>query len=411
MPKLKDDRVRARSGLKILPLESIGEAINESEKQINRLTLAFVSASAFCILYLFTPDSAFLDVRSSKITLPFAGPVSFEGFMLLGPPILIAIRLYIEAYTNHAIRLNRVLKIAQGSRVPTLLLRSRAPLKWLNLVAFYILLPLTTMGFCWKAAISPSLEIPSACLLGVALTAFVPLPSQNFLRSTIGFLAGRRVFGARNWLAWGCLVRGIFGLFFAVLWLGVHGAPRRPMDLFRVDLADSWLPGSDLRGANLQYSNLHGAFFDSAPGGSFTDLEHAHLNNSYLEGAQFNSARMEGADLSGVHADHVNLMLAGLSGANLQSADLTGAVLVGTDLRSANLSGSILAGADLATAHLSGANLRNTRLNGAHFAKKDQKSGRVWLAATGLTQAQLTGACGTDVILPPGFPTLSPCSK
>ncbi len=45
----------ARSG-KLSP-ELIGKAVNETEKQVNSLMLAFVGAVAFCVLSLLTPDS------------------------------------------------------------------------------------------------------------------------------------------------------------------------------------------------------------------------------------------------------------------------------------------------------------------------------------------------------------------
>jgi hypothetical protein len=33
--------------------------------------------------------------------VPFAGPVSFFGFMLLGPAVLIVLRVYLQIYVEH----------------------------------------------------------------------------------------------------------------------------------------------------------------------------------------------------------------------------------------------------------------------------------------------------------------------
>ena len=44
---------------------------------------------------LLSPDSALLG-GSEKINMPFAGPVSFLGFMLLGPAVLIVLRVYLQ---------------------------------------------------------------------------------------------------------------------------------------------------------------------------------------------------------------------------------------------------------------------------------------------------------------------------
>jgi hypothetical protein len=43
--------------------------------------------SAFCLLSLLSPDNGLLD-STEKLILPGAGPVSFFGFMLLGPSVL-----------------------------------------------------------------------------------------------------------------------------------------------------------------------------------------------------------------------------------------------------------------------------------------------------------------------------------
>ena len=41
---------RSRRGLSRLSPEAIGKAINETDKQVNGIMLAFVGAAAFCVL-------------------------------------------------------------------------------------------------------------------------------------------------------------------------------------------------------------------------------------------------------------------------------------------------------------------------------------------------------------------------
>ena len=48
--------------------------------------------------------------------------------------------------------------------------------------------------------------------------------------------------------------------------IAVVGAPRRPFDLFRADLAHPWLVERDLKGANLGGAHLDGADLSYATG-------------------------------------------------------------------------------------------------------------------------------------------------
>jgi hypothetical protein len=89
---------------------------------------------------------------------------------------------------------------------------------------------------------------------------------------------------------------------------------------------------------------------------------------------------------------------ANLRGARLSGKSLRGVALRGADLRGARLAGTDLRGADLRDSHLAGADLQGARLEGADLR-----------GATGLSQAQLSAACGDDATaLPPGV-VLRPC--
>jgi hypothetical protein len=78
----------------------INKANDETASQVVRLKLAFVGAAAFCLLSLASPDVGFL-TSNEKLTVPGAGPVSFFGFMLLGPAVLIGLRIYLQIYVVH----------------------------------------------------------------------------------------------------------------------------------------------------------------------------------------------------------------------------------------------------------------------------------------------------------------------
>src|SRR6478609_12074144 len=82
-----------RQGLRKLSPDLISKARDETATQVTRIGLTFVGTAAFCLLSLLSPDSALLG-GSERINLPLlAGPVSFFGFMLLGPTVLIVLRV------------------------------------------------------------------------------------------------------------------------------------------------------------------------------------------------------------------------------------------------------------------------------------------------------------------------------
>jgi hypothetical protein len=79
-------RSTGRRSLRILSPDFIGKATDETATQVTRIGLTFLGTSAFCLLSLLSPDRALLG-GSERINVPFAGPVSFFGFMLLGPAV------------------------------------------------------------------------------------------------------------------------------------------------------------------------------------------------------------------------------------------------------------------------------------------------------------------------------------
>lgn len=124
------------------------------------------------------------------------------------------------------------------------------------------------------------------------------------------------------------------------------------------------------------------------------NLFQANLAYRDLEGIDVSGARLRQADLKLSTLDRANLSGADLSIANLFGARLTGARLREADLSRATLVGTYLGGADLAGATLAGANLSGADLR----------------TAKGLTQAQLSGACGdASTRLPVGL-SLQSCN-
>jgi hypothetical protein len=108
-----------RQGLRTPSPDLTGKASDDTATQVTRIGLTFVGTVAFCLLSLFSPDSALLG-GSQKLNVPFAGPVSFFGFMLLGPAVLIVQRIYLQIYVEHSERLDRMTQRMPVVRAPIL---------------------------------------------------------------------------------------------------------------------------------------------------------------------------------------------------------------------------------------------------------------------------------------------------
>src|SRR6266436_4593681 len=106
---IKPPTTRRRQGLRKLSPDLISKARDETAAQVTRVGLTFLGTDAFCLLSLLSPDSGLLG-GSEKINVPFAGPVSFFGFMLLGPAVLIVLRVYLQIYVEHSDRLDRLVR-------------------------------------------------------------------------------------------------------------------------------------------------------------------------------------------------------------------------------------------------------------------------------------------------------------
>jgi uncharacterized protein YjbI with pentapeptide repeats len=393
-----------RRGLRKLSSDFIGKAADETATQVTRIGLTFLGTTVFCLLSLLSPDSALLG-GSERINVPFAGPVSFFGFMLLGPMVLIVLRVYLQIYVEHGERWDRLARSMSIMRAPALGPLQHPLIRYFSGLIFYLLLPVTMLLFAWKAAVFPAWGSGLLCLAVAVIASHLILPLKKF-----------------SWLSKALLSAGAALVVLAMI-VG-SGTVRRPFALFRANLSGQWLARQDLRGANLFDTNL-----------SRADLFDADLSRADLFGANLSSADLTDANLSGANLIQVNLSSANLGGANLSGANLirvnlsdaklfdanlSGATLILANLFDANLSRADLSGADLTGDDLTGANLARVNLSSANLVGAnltDAKlfdanlSGANLITARNLSQQQLDKACGNaDTKLPSGF-TLKACPQ
>src|SRR5262249_46740669 len=286
---------RLGQGLRKLSPDLISKARDATAKQVTRIGLTFLGTAAFCLLSLLSPDSALLG-GSEKITVPFAGPVSFFGFMLLGPAVLIVLRVYLQIYVEHSDRLDRLARSVSIVRAPTLVLLRNPLIRVFSGLTFYMLLPVAMMLFAWKAAVFPAWGSGLLCVATGVVVSHVMLPFSRFSWPSKGLLSVGAAIIA------GALVLGF-------------GPVRRPFDLFRANLSGQWRVGHHLREAKLWGAKLRGA-----------NLSGANLRDAELFNADLSSADLSNADLR--HDRRPGLLCgANLSNADLEAANLSGAYL------------------------------------------------------------------------------------
>jgi hypothetical protein len=237
---------RKGQSLSKLPPDLLAKAMDDTATQVNRLLLTFVGTAIFCLLSLLTPDSALL-AGSEKLNVPFAGPVSFFGFIMLGPAVLIVLRAYLQIYVEHGHRLARLAERAPARRAPTLIPLDNPLIRIFSGFAFYLLLPLAMLMFSWKTVVFPRW---GAGLLGVT-AAVMAMHLMLPIRRTP---AGRFAWWAKGFLS---IVAAII---VSVVLVRVEKPLRRPFNLTSANLSDQSLFGRDLRDAVLFRANLARAY-------------------------------------------------------------------------------------------------------------------------------------------------------
>src|SRR5262245_62087595 len=223
LPSIKPRSTNRRQGLRKLSPDLISKARDETATQVTRIGLTFLGTATFCLLSLLSPDSALLG-GSEKITVPLAGPVSFFGFMLLGPAVLIALRVYLQIYVEHSDRLDRLARSVSVVRAPTLVPLQNSLLRLFGGFTFYMLLPVAIVLFAWKAAVFPDW---GSGLFGLAvgvMASHVMLPFSKFSWRLKGMLSVSAAIIA------GGVMFGFWPL-------------HRPIYLYRANLPGQWLEG------------------------------------------------------------------------------------------------------------------------------------------------------------------------
>jgi len=366
-----------------LPRDVLTEAYKQYAETTNRTMLALLAVGTFCLLTVIsTPDKALLAAEGT-VKVPFAeASISFLGFVIVAPLLLAVVSVYLHIFygywldaeherEEHNTRLPEVDK-KPVERVPMLFALGDPVSRGLTSFIFYWLTPVVLAAITWKGAGVPSLAFPLPLVFCFVVAALI------FLRIRRSPEPRRRFPTILRWLLLACV--GVLLLYS----LQGPGRLRRPLDLFRADLAGAYLVGQDLGGARLAQAKLGNA-----------SLKGANLQEADLSGANLQEARLREANLRGANLAGANLQRASLQGANFQKAVLRAAKLNGAESADVNFQGADLQWAELRAAklprgNLEGANLREAKLSAADLDEVNLREAD--LTKADLSEVSLRGA-------------------
>src|SRR5215468_9202895 len=350
--------------------KAIRDAVEKCAETVNRGMLSLLAVALFCLLTTFGGADRSLVASDASIRLPFAEvPISFVGFLVVAPLLLIVLTVYLHVFYGYWRELDTI-RLAQGltETYPTLFGIDRKIAHLLTAFIFYWLTPLVIGAIAWKAL--------ARYEWGLSLTLLTFLV-------TVGLVMLQAVrLGPGKWRRILIMFVGALGiLMFAAASTGLlsRGFLQRRLSL----------PGADLTSVDLRWANLQGANLVGA------DLTNVDLQGASLTKASLARAKLTGADLRGVNLAGADFTRADLTKAKLVGATLTRASLTRTDLPQADLARANLTAANLAEADLAKANLHRADLPRADLAEANLDRANLAeadLKAANLTKANLTKA-------------------
>jgi len=154
--------------------EEVREAHKQYSEILNRIMLALLGVALFCLLTaLGSPDKLLL-AADSTIKVPLAdAPMSFFGFIVVAPFLLIVLTLYLHIFYGCWLECEwerqyinqRLLPSLEG--IPTLFSLPAATPRVLTGFIFYWLVPVVLGVITWKAWALPPMGRPLTYVLGV----------------------------------------------------------------------------------------------------------------------------------------------------------------------------------------------------------------------------------------------------
>ena len=278
------------------------KALHESHsKAINKTMLSLLGVGLYSLLAVVGSSDKLLIATNSAIQTPLVGTsISFLGFLIVSPFLLVILTIYLHILFGYWLRLEKkrdeLNKEAAKTGDPTIesvptifSYRDRLP-RFVTAFIFYWFVPLVLCimaykAFALKELIRPMFYVASFVTLALLVLQINRCPVEKRFWRNIP-----------RWILLALLV-AFMGYFSSVA-----DSFRRPLNLQREDLHDAWLQGLDLNGADMSNANLKGVNLRGA------SLRKAHLNEANFQGANLWGADFTKADLSSANFREVKVM-------------------------------------------------------------------------------------------------------
>ncbi len=325
-----------------LPIEAKRSSFLHCTDTINRTMLTLLSVGLYCLLTAIeSPDIGLINSKSIIQTPIVNTSISFQGFLIVAPLILIVITIYLHIFFGEWLKLNKARIHHNNSLTADQKIYNSIECRWtlfsinkgfprlLTAFIFYWFVPIL-LGICaWKACGSNELRYP---IYYITLLFSFPLILLQINRVHEYHRFNLKL---KKIILVSLSITAFISFFFPL----IPGFLDRKSDFQGANLDNEKLAGSNLHNYNFQSANLSGS-----------NLQETNLSNAILRKAILTNTNLQGANLS-----KADLMQANLTNANLQEANLIDAYLMNTNLsgaefQDAKLQGAELEGADFKTA-------------------------------------------------------------
>lgn len=342
---------------------------DDVSKTLRRIMLTLLGYCLFCIFTLGSPDAQLLS-ENATIKMPFAGiEISYRGFLIFGPVILIAISIYLHIFLGYW---HKISCHEYSDSLPLIFNINSRSAHILSTFIFYWLPYLVLWAFMWKAIPRPEgfYFLLMNTIVGLLLVfLYIRRNHLRLIKTKNG-----NVFHAVLWIAMLILLFD----FIRISFVTDHNeftekfTKLRQLNLNRADLSQHYLTRLKLTRAriirtNFREANLSQSVLDGAMGYEVI-FKKSKMVNASLKNASLSSSNFDGADLTRANLNGVYLGFSSLSGATLTRADISFANLINTKLNKAKLLNAKLIKTDLLRADLSSADLTYANLSGARLA-------------------------------------------
>ena len=134
--------------------EQIADGLSETAKTVNRLMLTLLALGLFSLLAIGQPDAYLLN-PAATVELPSVGAASAKALLIVGPLLLIGVRIYLQIYVQHWREFDTIANARKIKGAAVVSPMRHNLLRLMVGAVFYFLVPIALAAFTWKGMAIP----------------------------------------------------------------------------------------------------------------------------------------------------------------------------------------------------------------------------------------------------------------